>query len=29
MDTKHENLSNNESNEELDPKIQALADMAG
>ena len=29
MDIKHENLSNNESNEELDPKIQALADMAG
>lgn len=29
MDTKHENLSNNESNEGLDPKIQALADMAG
>jgi len=29
MDTKHENLSNNESNEEFDPKIQALADMAG
>lgn len=28
MDTKHENLSNNESNEELDPKIQALADMS-
>lgn len=29
MDIKHENLSNNESNEELDSKIQALADMAG